>query len=622
MAQLSIAELDFDGIKANLKAFLQQQEEFSDYNFDGAGLSVLLDLLAYNTHYNASLTHLLSNEMFIDSAIKRSSAVSIAKSLGYMPTSTRSASTNATVTVVPPSSYTGKIAVIPRFTEFKASNAAGGTFSFFPLTTTYADYINGRFSFSVKLVQGKKASQSFAIAVDNVSGPLKLSNKNVDTTSILVRVKKSASQEVYTKWEHADNILDVDGESEVYFIEESGDGRHELRFGDGVLGKKLSAGNIVIVEYLISAGQEANSASSFSTSTTFTDVGESVAVTAPKASGGAARQDLDSIRFIAPKFNATKNRAVTADDYQALIYSRYPNINSITIWGGEDNDPPIYGKVFVSIEPLPGSFVTQQDKDVITKEVLEPRGVVGIQPVFVDPEYTYISLDVTARYNTRKSALSATQIKNEINNQINTYFVNDVAKRKKNFYYSELLEDILQTTRSVYSANMEVTVHKRHTPALGASNTLDFKYATALRPGTLRSSNFTTILAGGAKVEVYIKDSYTEENINTLNIHKVSDDSIVSYSAGTVDYTTGRVKFPSLVISSLSGTATTFRVYAKTKYSSPDIIVGPIRNTTVSDNAVMPTASKNSVIAKDATTPDTASGFLRGINITVVGTDR
>jgi hypothetical protein len=624
MAQLNVAELDFDGIKANLKQFLSQQEEFADYNFDGAGLSVLIDLLAYNTHYNATLAHLLSNEMFIDSAVKRSSAVSIAKALGYTPTSTRSARLfDATITVVPPAEDLGlyRNATISRTTEFRGTSPTGTVYSFYPKETVYADLSDDQFLFTVDLIQGKRVTQSFTITTENVSGPLVLNNADIDTTTILVRVKQSATQEVLSQWNAVESILDVDGESEIFFIEENGSGKHELRFGDNVLGKALLPGNIVFVEYLVSSGQLANGIRSLTTSATIVAEGESVYVSEGPTSGGAPKQTLDSIRYIAPKFNATKNRAVTKDDYQALIYSRYSNINSITVWGGEENDPPIYGKVFICIEPLAGSFVTQQDKDMIVKEVLEPRGVVGIQAAFVDPEYTYISLNVNAKFNARKSTLSSSQIQGYISEQINNYFVNDIAKVKKNFYYSELLDNILQTTNSLYSVNLDVTLHKRHTPYLGEKNTIDFKFDTPLRPGTVRSCNFNTILAGGSNAEVYIADTYTTSNTNTLTMFRVEDDSPVSYSVGTVNYETGRIKFPALLITGISGNGVTFRVYSKCQHNSPDVIVRPLRNTEVSTEAVFANPSKSSVIARDNTVANTESGYLRGLNISVVGTN-
>ena len=346
----------------------------------------------------------------------------------------------ANITVTPSNTYTSNIATLSKNAIFKGVNDSG-QYTFYALEDSYADRVDNKFIFNnVELVEGKQASQSFVITSTNLSDAFPLSNKNVDTTTLSVYVQKSATEVVFDKYVQVDNILDVKNDSLVYFIEENGNGTHELRFGDNVLGKQLIPGNIVYVTYHVSSGVVANGSTNIAINGSITGTGETITLSySGKASGGADAQSIDSIRNTAPKFNATKNRAVTADDYGALIKSRYSNINSITIWGGEDNDPPIYGKVFISIEPLTGSFVTTQDKHDIVNDILKPRGVVGIQPVFVDPEYTYLSLDVVAKYDTKKSTLTPAQVKNSINDQINSYFINDLAtKNKKNFYYSEL----------------------------------------------------------------------------------------------------------------------------------------------------------------------------------------
>ena len=624
MPQLNVSDLNFDSIKANLIAFLSQQEEFADYNFSGSALSTIVDLLAYNTHYNGVLATMLANEMFIDSAIKRSSVVSIAKALGYTPTSTRSAKITANITVTPSNTYTSNIATLSKNAIFKGVNDSG-QYTFYALEDSYADRVDNKFIFNnVELVEGKQASQSFVITSTNLSDAFPLSNKNVDTTTLSVYVQKSATEVVFDKYVQLYNILDVKNDSLVYFIEENGNGTHELRFGDNILGKQLVSGNIVYVTYHVSSGVVANGSTNIAINGSITGTGETITLSySGKASGGADAQSIDSIRNTAPKFNATKNRAVTADDYGALIKSRYSNINSITIWGGEDNDPPIYGKVFISIEPLTGSFVTTQDKHDIVNDILKPRGVVGIQPVFVDPEYTYLSLDVVAKYDTKKSTLTPAQVKNSINDQINSYFINDLAtKNKKNFYYSELLDNILNTTASLYSVNLEVTLNKRYDVYLQQKNVITALFNTELRPGTVVSGNFLTILPGGQIKEVYLKDEYTEEQVSAISMYLVDGDVLVSDSAGTVDYVSGTIKLPALYIESLSGNAVDFRLYVKCAHASPDIIVRPINVTSSTGGATFAVPSKNSVIAKDESTLNSVAGHINGVTISVVGTNR
>ena len=440
MAQLNVTELDFFGIRENLKTYLQSQSEFADYNFDGSGLSVLIDILAYNTHYNATLAHLLANEMFIDSAVKRSSVVSISKSLGYNPRSIRSARVDATITITPPPSYTSSVATISKNIGFRGVGSDGVTYTFYPEDDITATKADGTFTFVTTLVEGVRTNNFFTVTADTQSGPFELLNKNVDTSTITCKVQTSSSELEVQTFVQNQNIVSLTETTRAFFVEENANGLVEVRFGDNVLGKKLTTGNIVTIDYIVSGGAGANGITTLAAKSVILGSGEIISVSSSAAYGGAAAQSTDSIRYIAPKFNATKNRAVTAEDYMALIESQYSNINSITVWGGEDNDPPIYGRVFVSIEPLPNSVITESDKTAIARDILKPRGVVGIQPVFVDPTYLYASFNITASYLKNNTSVSASVIQNTMNEYLASYFVNTTAKVKKNFYYSELLE--------------------------------------------------------------------------------------------------------------------------------------------------------------------------------------
>jgi hypothetical protein len=311
MAQLNVTELDFFGIRQNLKTYLEAQQEFSDYNFDGSGLSVLIDLLAYNTHYNATLAHLLSNEMFIDSAIKRGSVVSIAKSLGYTPRSIISSKIDATITITPAPSYTNNTLTLSKSIGFSGAGLDGGSYVFYSTQDVTAQKSDGVFTFNVTLVEGKPTTNSFVVASDTLSGPFELLNGNVDTSTIKVLIQKSSSELEYATFTKSENILSVTEESRVFFVEENSYGITEIRFGDNVLGQALVQGNIVTVEYMVSAGILANGISGVATKNIITGTGETVTVSGTRSYGGADAQTTDSIRFIAPKFNATKNRAVT-----------------------------------------------------------------------------------------------------------------------------------------------------------------------------------------------------------------------------------------------------------------------------------------------------------------------
>ena len=621
MAQLNVTELDFFGIRENLKTYLQSQTEFADYNFDGSGLSVLIDILAYNTHYNATLAHLLANEMFIDSAVKRSSVVSISKSLGYNPRSIRSARVDATITITPPLSYTSSVATISKNIGFKGVGAGGATYTFYPEDDVTATKADGTFTFVTTLIEGVRTNNFFTVTADTESGPFELLNSNVDTSTITCKVQTSSSELEVQTFVQNQNIVSLTETTRAFFVEENANGLVEVRFGDNVLGKKLTTGNIVTIDYLVSGGAGANGITSLEAKSVILGSGEIISVSSAASYGGAAAQTTDSIRYIAPKFNATKNRAVTAEDYMALIESQYSNINSITVWGGEDNDPPIYGKVFVSIEPLPDSIITESDKASIARDILKPRGVVGIQPVFVDPTYLYASFNITARYLKNNTSVSASVIQNTMSEYLASYFVNTTAKVKKNFYYSELLELLNSVSPSIYATNIEMNLHRAYEPFTGETNRISFAYNASITPNSVRSNLFTTLLPSGKQVTCYLRDSYIEDDALPGALDLYDDTNVLLSSAvGTIDYQTGKILIPSLFIDAISGTDIYLRIYIKPQTSSPDIIMAPVNEDISYTFATTPFANKSLVLAQDTSTISGTGNYISGTTINIIGT--
>ena len=625
MTQLNVTDLDFATIKQNLKSFLQSQEEFQDYNFDGAGLSVLLDILAYNTHYNATLAHLQSNEMFLDSAVKRNSVTSIAKTLGYTPTSRRSARANILLQIRPSTSYTASSLTVSRNTQFTAKTPQK-TYTFYPKE----DYVSGLttletgatgFSFPMELIEGRRVTNNFVVDQSNTSGPFILPNQNVDTTTIRVRVQQSSSVVSTTTWNFYDDVMSVDSTTKAFFVEEGPSGLYEIRFGDDILGKKLDTGNIVVVDYIVSSGAAANSIPNFAPTITFTGSGEIRTVYLESAAiGGREKESVDSIRYNAPKFNATKNRVVTASDYETLIRSRFSNINSIAVWGGEENNPPIYGKVFISIQPQPGSIITQADKDIIARDIIRPRSVVSIQPEFVTPIETYIGLNIVANYNKTLTTLTSSRIESEIRTVVQNFFVNNLNKLQKNFYYSKLLSAVVGTTQSIFSASIQVTVHKRVTIVPGVANEYVIRFNGPLQAETVRTTNFTTTITG-QQYEVYITDNHplTSGDIGTLVMKRVSDDAIVTANAGTVNYQTGVVTISNLNIDVLSGDETDLRVYAEPFGDAPNVLTTELTSSTESSTAAtFPYAARNTVLTLDTSAGNALSNVSAGLTITAV----
>ena len=623
MSQLNVTELDFATIKENLKTFMQAQEEFQDYNFDGSGLSILLDILAYNTHYNATLAHLQANEMFIDSAVKRNSVTSIAKTLGYTPTSRKSARANITLQIRPAESFTNTSLTVTRDTPFTAKTAKN-TYTFFPRE----DYVSGLviletgetgFSFPMELIEGKRITNTFVVDQSNKSGPFVLPNGNIDTTTVRVRVQESNAVASTTTWNFYDDIVEVDATTRAFFIEEGPSGLYEIRFGDDILGQQLQVGNIVIIDYIVSSGTAANSIPNFSASRTFTASGESkIVYLNSAATGGREKESVDSIRYNAPKFNSTKNRVVTSDDYETLIRSRFANINSIAVWGGEENNPPIYGKVFISIQPLPGSIISQADKDIIARDIIRPRSVVSIQPEFVDPIETYIGLNISVNYNKTITSLTSSRIESEVQAVVQSFFTHNVNKLQKNFYYSKLLSAVVGTTKSIFSASIQVLMHKRIPIVSAVPEDYVVRFNGPLEIETLKTTTFNTTI-GTQEYDVYITDQHdiTVGDIGTLVMKRVSDDVIVLSNAGTVDYTTGVVNITDLLIN--PGAETDLRIYVEPLGDSPNILTTDLTSTSpTSTAAVFPSAARNTVLTLDTSAPNSSVNIPAGLSITAV----
>jgi hypothetical protein len=394
MSQLRIAELDFDQIKSNLKTFLTAQTSFTDYDFEGSNLSSLLDVLAYNTHYNAYLANMVLNEMFLDSAIKRSSAVSIAKHLGYTPTSARGAVADIDVVVTSPTGLPTSL-TMDRYTQF--TTVIDGTTYTFATTEDMTSLRSGlTYTFNdVSVVEGTIQNFNYIVSDNSTEIKYVLPSASIDTTTLQVSVQTSPSDLTSTVYTLATDITGLDGTSKIFFLEQNSQERYEINFGDGIIGKQLTKGNIVKLQFIVTSGAVANvSGTTVQSFSALSSIGgsTSVAVTVnSNSTGGADEETITSIKYNAPKVNATGNRLVTASDYEALLSARYPNFESISVWGGEDNDPPIYGKVIISIKPFNGLTVSDTTKNNIILDTLRSKKALAIQPEFVDPTFYFVN---------------------------------------------------------------------------------------------------------------------------------------------------------------------------------------------------------------------------------------
>jgi len=390
-----VSDLDFDAIKSNLKSFLQDQAEFSDYNFEGSGFAVLLDTLAYNTHYLGFNANMVANEMYLDSADIRKNIVSLAKMLGYTPSSAKSPIANVDITL---NNATGSSVTMNKGTTF-TSTIDNTTYQFVTnqdLTITPQD---GVYKFSnVNLYEGTLITFRYTVDSTDVDQRFVIPSVNADTSTLKVTVQNSTTDTTLNTYTLASGLRSLTDTTKAYFLQETDTGKFEVYFGDDILGKKLSDGNIVILEYIVTNKTDSNGASSFTLSSSvggFSDVSIS---TNSSAQGGAEPETKESIRFNAPLQYTSQDRAVTTTDYETLVKSIYPNAQSISAWGGEDDETPVYGVVKIAIKAASGTTITNATKtDIVTK--LKPYNVASVRPEIVDPETTSIILTSNIKYD-------------------------------------------------------------------------------------------------------------------------------------------------------------------------------------------------------------------------------
>jgi len=633
MAQLNVTELDFDQIKQSLKTFMQAQDEFRDYDFEGSALSVLLDTLAYNTHYNAVLAHMIANESFLDSAIKRNSVVSIAKSLGYTPRSNRAATAYVDFSVKPASSYTNINFTLSRDTVFTSRNGTT-SFNFYPESdvTAVLETVDGvdKFVFNnLALKEGTRVTNRFFIDLNTVSGPLTIPNESIDTSSLRVRVQTSNTDLSIQTYTLSTGLLDLKSDTRAYFVEEGHDGKYIIRFGDDVFGKKLEPGNIVIVDYLVSSGEAANGARSFSVAGTLTaDDGAELDKelkffeNTVRAAGGSARESIDSIRKTAPIYNQTKERAVAASDYRSLILAENPSVQSCSVWGGENNDPPIYGKVFISLDPVQGQIITDELKDNIINTLISPRAPVAVLPEFVDPEYTYIGLRAGIVYDPSRTSLTSGQISQAANTAIINYFNTDLNQLNKNFYYSAVHNVVKAVSESIVSVNITPTLQKRITAILGEKSNYNFTFNSRIQPRELHST-WANIKVTDTIYKVKFQDVPNSGVVppaynGTGTVFLVDTSGTRIANVGTIDYSTGKLSLNGVNVTSLYGNESELKFRTRPHDDSKDIVTSTLtRQSDVSNEAVVAKPSKNTILTLDNSVFDSTVGLRKGLEIVV-----
>lgn len=547
---ITTAELDFDAIKSNLKTFLQGQSTFADYDFEGAGLSVLLDILAYNTHYNALYTNLAVNESFLDSASKRSSVVSRAKEIGYVPHSATGAVATVNIVVTSTTSSPATL-TLPAYSSF-ATTIDGAQYTFYNTEAVSTNRVGSSYTFNgIDIKEGTPLTFKYTTAAGT---RYILPNAGVDLPTISVRVQDSASSSVFNTFVNQEQILNLDETSKVYFIKEIEGELYELEFGNDTIGKALSTGNVVNISYMITNTVAANGARLFNY-TGSSLLGGTVAVTTTTpAVGGADIESIESIRYNAPRSYSSQNRAVTVEDYKSLIFRLYPEAETVNAWGGEDNVPPVYGKVFLSIKPTSTTILTAAQKNYIINEILKQKNVVSITPEIVDPEYIQLEINTTIYYNPRLTAKSETELKTLVVDTIKAYNTENLESFTGIFRFSNITSDIDNTEDSIISNITTIKLHREVEVQYNTNANYNIYLGNPIYNSTVPEQSLTSTgfyIAGNENL-MYLEDLPTDSRYGVLKMYYFNVDVKTYYRTfGTIDYQTGSINMPELEITGI-----------------------------------------------------------------------
>lgn len=553
MAQTSkrirVNALDFDEIKDNLKTFLNAQDKFQDYDFEGSAFSILLDVLAYNTHYNGIYTNLAVNEMFLDSASKRSSVVSLAKMLGYIPNSAKCAKAYVNATITAPT-YNPDVITLPANQPFLTS-IDGVSYTFYNTSDLTTVAVGGTYTFNnIELIEGIPLQFSYTIKEGQ---KYIIPNQNVDLTTLIVKVRETADDDTFIVYTPAESMTQLDSNTKSYFVKELDDGVYEVYFGDGVVGYKPIDGNFLTLEYYVSSLEAPNGANTFSYAGTAL-LGSGLTVTASTAAlGGSSAESIDSIKYNAPRLYAAQNRAVTTEDYKSLIYKNFPQAQSVVVWGGEDNDPPVYGKTFICVKPTDTTRLTDAQKDFIKNNIIAPKSIVSITPEFIDPEYFNVQIDVTAYYNAKISDKTPAQLETIIRDAIYEYDNTNLQKFDGVLRYSQLVRLIDEVDQAIVNNTTKILVRREFTPRYNLSSEYKLNMINPIFNSTIPAES---VISTG----FYIP--------NTSNVHYIDDDGqgnlrlfyfdaqqnkyIVNPKIGEVNYSKGTLIVRNLTITSMA----------------------------------------------------------------------
>jgi hypothetical protein len=580
MPYTQLNNLDFADIKTALRDYMRAQTDFTDYDFEGSALSNMLDVLAYNTYYTAFNTNMVVNEMYLDSATLRDNVVALAKQLGYTPKSVTAPKASVDMALT----FTG---TAPSTVTIKAgsgfvTNYDGSLYRFVLKDDNKVEVANKVATFSaLPIYEGAYVASSTTIDTSIKNQRFLLQNVGIDTNTIKVRVYKALNSTIYDDYTAANNILDIGATDKIFFLSETEDENYEVFFGDGVLGNKLEDGNVVEIGYIITNGDTTNGAKTFTFNGIMLDENNAnVALpytvtsltTVSNASGGAPIETIDKIKYNAPKYYGSQNRAVTGNDYKAIVRNLYPAISDIIVFGGEDQEPPAYGKVFLSVKPTEAVALSSFTKNELTSE-LKKYTVASIRPEFVDPSILFLELTSNIHYNGTKTKMLPTEVASMVSTAITEYLkTSGTEKFNGKFRYSKFIGVIDNTDRAINSNDTDVTMRKDFIAQINASSYYEVCYGN---PFLIDCNNPVVSSTGMTVFEYPTYTSYLEDRNGKLVLYRLDsitgEKILLNDSIGTVDYTKGEITMNDFTI--LKGTFSDNRIELRVKPANKDIEV-------------------------------------------------
>tara|TARA_Y100001970_G_scaffold267738_1_gene358109 strand:+ start:2711 stop:4516 length:1806 start_codon:yes stop_codon:yes gene_type:complete len=579
MPYTQLANLEFADIKTALKDYMRAQSDFTDYDFEGSALSQVLDVLAYNTYYTAFNTNMVVNELFLDSATLRDNVVALAKQIGYRPRST----TAPTATIKLIATYSGggtapDTFVLKKGTGF-VTNFDDVLYQYVTVDDQETPVVNGVATWdNLEVKEGTLLTQAYSINTTLKNQRFVINNTGVDTSSIIVKVYEQQGSTSFTTFNAADNILNLDGTSKVYFVEEIEDENYELFFGDGIFGKKLDNGNYVEISYLVTKGPASNQSSSFSFSGIITEKGQTASIpftttltTVSASAGGATSESMSSIKKSAPRAYASQDRAVTSDDYQNIIKKIYPAVSDIITFGGEEDNPPEFGKVKVAIKPQNAIALSSFTKKDIEKK-LKDYTVASVTPVVVDPSILYIELDSTISYKSSTTTLTKAELQTKAITAVEDYIASsETEKFNGKFRHSKFASVIDGSDTAIISNITKVTLRKDFYPTLNSTFYYELCYLNEFKDScdasVLKSTGF--IVSEYPSFTVYLEDD-TKGKIDLYRLNSLTGEKIyLVKGVGDINYKHGEIKLYNLTI--IKGSFTDNRIELRVEPASNDV---------------------------------------------------